>query len=126
MNILLTGAAGYIGSHAAVELLNTGHSIVVADNLSNSSARAIDRVREITGKDLVFYEIDVADKTALRRVFTENRIDAVMHFAGYKAVGESVEKPLMYYRNNLDTTLTLLECMEEAGCRRIIFSYVGS
>lgn len=122
MNILLTGAAGYIGSHAAVELLNTGHSIVVADDLSNSSAKALDRVREITGKDLVFYEIDVADKTALRRVFAENKIDAVMHFAGFKAVGESVEKPLMYYRNNLDTTLTLLECMEEADCRRIIFS----
>jgi len=122
MTVLLTGAAGYIGSHAAVELLRAGYDAVVADDLSNSSAKALDRVQQITGRSLRFYNIDVADKDALRRVFAENDIEAVMHFAGFKAVGESVAKPLMYYRNNLDTTLTLLECMEEADCRRIIFS----
>lgn len=120
--ILLTGAAGYIGSHTAVELIEAGRDIVIADNLYNSERSVIDRIGQITGVTPKFYELDVADKAALRRVFAENDITAVMHFAGYKAVGESVAKPVAYYRNNLDTTLTLLEVMAEFGCRRIIFS----
>ena len=122
MTVLLTGGAGYIGSHSAVELLAAGHEAVIADDLSNASEKAVARVEQISGKSVRFYQIDINDRSALRRVFAENRIDAVMHFAGFKAVGESVREPLKYYRNNLGSTLSLLQCMDEAGCRRIIFS----
>ncbi len=122
MNVLLTGGTGFIGSHTAVELIAAGHSVVIADNLANSSASVIDRIEQITGVRPKFYQIDVADKAALERVFSENELDAVVHFAGLKAVGESVAKPLLYYRNNLDTTLALLEVMSAHGCKRFIFS----
>ena len=122
MSILLTGGAGYIGSHTAVELLSAGYDVVIADDFSNSSPEAVKRVEEITKKSVALYRIDVADKPALRDLFSKESIEAVIHFAGFKAVGESVQKPLMYYRNNLDTTLTLLECMKEFGVSRIIFS----
>ncbi len=122
MTVLLTGGAGYIGSHSAVELLAAGHEAVIADDLSNASEKAVARVEQISGKSVRFYRIDINDRSALRRVFAENRIDAVMHFAGFKAVGESVREPLKYYHNNLGSTLSLLQCMDEAGCRRIIFS----
>ena len=120
--ILLTGATGYIGSHTAVELLNAGEEIVIVDDLSNSEASVIDRIGKITGKRPAFCQGDVADKALMASVFKQYPIDAVMHFAGFKAVGESVAKPLAYYRNNIDTTLTLLETMAEFGCRRFIFS----
>jgi len=120
--VLLTGAAGYIGSHTAVELLNAGEDAVIVDDLSNSEESVIDRIEKITGKRPVFYRGDVADKSLMLRVFQENKISAVMHFAGFKAVGESVEKPLAYYRNNIDTTLSLLETMARFGCGRFIFS----
>ncbi len=120
--ILLAGGAGYIGSHTAVELLNAGYEVVVADNYCNSSPEAIRRVEEITGKPVQLYEADIRDSERLTEIFRENKIDAVIHFAGLKAVGESVKKPLMYYRNNIDTTLTLLETMQAAGVRNIIFS----
>ena len=122
MTILLTGAAGYIGSHTAVELANAGYDPVVVDDLSNSNAVAVARCEEITGRTIPFYEADVADKDALRAIFAEVKPAAVMHFAGFKAVGESVQKPLMYYRNNLDTTLSLLEVMAEFGVGPFIFS----
>lgn len=120
--ILITGGAGYIGSHTCVELLADGHQLVVVDSLVNSSAVALDRVREITGRDMVFYKMDLCDRDGLSAIFEAHEIDAVIHFAGLKAVGESVGIPLRYYRNNLDSTLTLLEVMEKAGCRRIVFS----
>ncbi len=120
--ILLAGGAGYIGSHTAVELLEVGYDVIIADNYCNSSPVALDRVREITGKSLISYELDIKDKERLSAVFRENKIDAVIHFAGLKAVGESVREPLMYYRNNIDTTLSLLECMKEFGVNNIIFS----
>ncbi|MBQ8859884.1 MAG: UDP-glucose 4-epimerase GalE [Ruminococcus sp.] len=122
MKVLLTGGAGYIGSHTCVELLNSGYDVVIADNFDNSSEKVLDRIEKITGKTVTVYKIDVAEKEALRKVFSQCNIDAVIHFAGYKAVGESVEKPLMYYRNNLDTTLTLLEVMAEFGVKKIVFS----
>ena len=112
MNVLLAGGAGYIGSHTAVELLNAGHQVVIVDDYSNSSPEVIRRIEEITGKNVVSYEADVKDKEKMRHIFSENHIDCVIHFAGLKAVGESVRLPLKYYRNNIDTTLTLLECME--------------
>ena len=120
--ILLAGGAGYIGSHTAVELLEVGYDVIIADNYCNSSPVALDRVREITGKSLISYELDIKDKERLSAVFRENKIDAVIHFAGLKAVGESVREPLMYYRNNIDTTLSLLECMKKFGVNNIIFS----
>lgn len=122
MSILLTGGTGYIGSHTAVELLDNGFDIVIADNFSNSSAEVLDAIRKICGRSPVFYHCDVSDSASVERIFSENTIDAVIHFAGYKAVGESVSDPLMYYRNNLDTTLTLLEVMKKHGCRRFVFS----
>ena len=120
--VLLAGGAGYIGSHTAVELLENGYDIVVADDLSNSSEESLERVKKITGKDFPFYEADVCDKTALDKIFEENAIDAVIHFAGKKAVGESVAMPLEYYRINLNATLSLCESMIEHGVKNIIFS----
>lgn len=122
MAILLTGGAGYIGSHAAVECIDAGYDIIIADNFSNSTADIQGKLEQITGIKIPCYEIDVSDKKALRKLFSENNVDGVIHFAGYKVVGESVEKPLMYYRNNLDTVLTVLEVMREFGCTRIVFS----
>ena len=122
MRVLLAGGAGYIGSHTAVELLSRGHDVVVVDNFSNSSPEALKRVEEITGKRIVSYEADVKDADAMERVFSTQHIDVVIHFAGLKAVGKSVQKPLIYYRNNIDTTLTLLEKMREHGCHRFVFS----
>ena len=120
--ILVTGGAGYIGSHTLVELLGANHSVVVIDNLVNSSAKSLDRVREITGKDLTFYQGDISDAQLLEQIFSEQQVDAVIHFAGLKAVGESVKQPLRYYQNNLGGTLALLEAMQKHGCKRIIFS----
>ena len=114
MKILLTGGAGYIGSHTCVELLNAGYDVVVADDLSNAKKSVIGEIEKITKKKVSFYEIDVKDKEALDELFDKEKIDAVIHFAGFKAVGESVKKPLKYYRNNLDSTLSLLEVMENS------------
>ena len=122
MKILVTGGTGYIGSHTVVELLNANYDVVVIDNFSNSKPEVIESIRKITGKDITFYEGDVCDKELLRKIFKENEIEAVIHFAGYKAVGESVKKPLMYYHNNLFSTITLLEVMNEVGCKRFVFS----
>ena len=122
MKILLTGGTGYIGSHAAVELIEAGHDVVIVDNLYNSDESVLDRIEMITGVRPAFYPYDLTDKELVRTVFDENDFDGVMHFAGYKAVGESAEKPLMYYRNNLDTTLTLIEVMQEYDVKNIIFS----
>ena len=122
MAILLTGGAGFIGSHTAVELIEKGYDVVVIDNFYNSKPESLRRVEKITGKAVKLYEADVADREALETIFTENKIDAVIHFAGLKAVGESVKLPVLYYRNNLDTTLTLLETMKKYGCTRLIFS----
>ena len=122
MKVLLTGSCGYIGSHTLVELLDRGYEVVGIDNFSNSKREVIDNIKKITGKDFVFYEGDVCDKTILEKIFNENKIDIVIHFAGYKAVGESTLKPLMYYRNNIDSTLSLLEVMDEYNCHNFIFS----
>ena len=122
MKILVTGGAGYIGSHTCVELLNAGHEVIVLDNLSNSSEKSLDRVREIAGKDLVFYKGDIRDRACLEKIFSQDEIDAVIHFAGLKAVGESVEKPWEYYENNIAGTLTLVDVMRQNGCKNIIFS----
>ena len=122
MTVLLTGGAGYIGSHTAVELLNAGHNVVIADNYDNSNPIVAQRITQITGKPVKCYEADAADPAALERVFQENAIDSVIHFAGLKAVGESVRLPLDYYRNNLDSTLALLAAMEAHGVRQLIFS----
>lgn len=122
MSILLAGGAGYIGTHTCVEMLNAGYDIVVVDNYSNSQPEALRRVKELTGKDFPVYEVDVCDKAALSQVFDKEPIQAVIHFAGYKAVAESVAKPLMYYRNNLDSTLTLLEVMQAHGVKKMVFS----
>lgn len=122
MNILVTGGAGYIGSHTIVELLNNGHSIIVIDNLSNSSRESLDRVREITGKQLEFHEADLRDRDALDSIFNNHDIDAVIHFAGLKAVGESVARALYYYQNNLESTLTLLESMQKYDVKKLVFS----
>ena len=120
--ILLPGGAGFIGSHIAAELLDLGYGVVIVDDLSNARADVIDRLEKITGRRPVFYQADMADRAALDRVFAENSIDAVIHLAGFKAVGESVQKPIAYYRNNLDTTLTLLEAMAAHHVKRLIFS----
>lgn len=122
MKILVTGGTGYIGSHTAVELLNSGYEIVIIDNFSNSKSDVLDKIKLITNKDFKFYEGDVCNKDLLRKIFSENKIDAVIHFAGYKAVGESVKKPIMYYRNNIDSTLSLIEIMNEFNCKKIVFS----
>ena len=122
MTVLLTGGAGYIGSHTAVELLSAGHDVIIADNYANSSPIVAQRITQITGKPVKCYEADAADPAALERIFQENAIDSVIHFAGLKAVGESVRLPLDYYRNNLDSTLALLAAMEAHGVRQLIFS----
>ena len=122
MKILVTGGTGYIGSHTCVELLENNYEVVIIDNLSNSKKEVVDYIKEITKKDVTFYEGDVADKELVRKIFKENEIGAVIHFAGLKAVGESVKKPLLYYRNNIDTTLTLCEVMSEFNCKKIVFS----
>ena len=122
MQILVTGGAGYIGSHTCVQLLQAGHNIVVVDDFSNSHPLVLKRMETLAGQPIQFYKKDVRNKEALRRIFAETPFDAVIHFAGYKAVGESVEQPLRYYRNNLDTTLTLLEVMKEFQVHNIIFS----
>ena len=137
--ILVTGGAGFIGSHTCVEFLESGYEVVVLDNLSNSKEeslrrveqitgkkvtfkKALDRVEEITGKKLLFYETDMLDREGVRALFDAEQVEAVIHFAGYKAVGESVEKPLEYYENNLNGTFVLLAAMREAGCKRFVFS----
>lgn len=122
MSILTTGGAGYIGSHTCIELLKAGYDVVVVDNLDNSSEKSIERVEKITGKKIKFYKNDVRDREAMRKIFSENNIEAVIHFAGLKAVGESVAKPIEYYDNNLISTLVLLEVMREFGCKKIVFS----
>ena len=122
MAILVTGGAGYIGSHTCVELLNEGYEVVVVDNLSNSSAEALNRVEKITGKKVTFYEVDILDREGLIQVFEKEKIDSVIHFAGLKAVGESVRKPLEYYHNNITGTLILCDVMRQYGCKNIVFS----
>ena len=122
MKILVTGGTGYIGSHTVVELLNNNYEVVVIDNFSNSKPEVINKIKQITNKDFNFYEGDVCNKEILSKIFDENKIDAVIHFAGYKAVGESVKKPLIYYRNNLDSTISLLEIMNKYNCKKIVFS----
>jgi UDP-glucose 4-epimerase len=122
MRILVTGGAGYIGSHTCVELLNAGYEVTVVDNLSNSKEEAIKRVREITGKQFTFYKVDLLDKKALSKIFAKLKIDAVIHFAGLKAVGESVQIPLRYYHNNITGTLMLCEVMKEHNVKNIVFS----
>ena len=120
--VLVTGGAGYIGSHACVELLNAGYQVVVVDNLSNSKTESLSRVQQITGKALQFYQADIRDKQALAAIFAKETITAVMHFAGLKAVGESCQQPLMYYHNNVYGSLVLLEAMSEAGVKQLVFS----
>lgn len=123
MKILLTGGLGFIGSHTAVELLENGHEVVIADNLSNSKIEVLDKIKQITGKEAKFYQIDICEKDKLEKIFEENKdIFGVIHFAGYKAVGESVAKPLMYYENNLISTFNLLEVMQKYSCKNIVFS----
>ena len=122
MAILLPGGAGYIGSHTAVELLNAGKEIVIIDNFSNSKPEVLDKIKQITGKDFKFYEMDYSNKEELNKVFTENKIDAVLNFAGYKAVGESVQKPIEYYMNNISGALVLLDVMRAHNCKKFIFS----
>lgn len=122
MKILVTGGAGYIGSHTLVALLEAGHQAVVLDNYINSKPEALDRVRQITGQNFAQYEMDVRDAVGLQRIFYEHKIDATIHFAGLKAVGESVQKPLGYYENNIVSTLVLLEAMRKAGCYNLVFS----
>lgn len=122
MKILVTGGAGYIGSHTCVELLEAGYDVVVVDNLYNASEKSVDRVKEITGKDLAFYQADILDEEALDKIFEQEKIDAVIHFAGLKAVGESVAKPLEYYKNNITGTLILCDVMRKHNVKNIIFS----
>jgi UDP-glucose 4-epimerase len=122
MRILVTGGAGYIGSHTTLELLNAGYDVVIVDNLSNSKPESLRRVQEMTGKTVTFHEVDILDKEAMREVFGEAPVDAVIHFAALKAVGESVAQPLRYYQNNVTGTIALCEVMKEAGVRDIVFS----
>ncbi|MBW9154758.1 UDP-glucose 4-epimerase GalE [Clostridium estertheticum] len=122
MEILVTGGAGYIGSHTCVELLNSGYEVIVVDNLSNSKPESLKRVQEITGKHLKFYEVDILDRLALEKVFSENNIEAVIHFAGFKAVGESIKIPILYYNNNITGTLVLCEAMKRYNVKKLVFS----
>ena len=120
--ILVTGGAGFIGSHTCVELLNAGYEIAVIDNFCNSKPESLKRIKQITGKDFKFYEADLLDRDAVEKIFTENKIDAVIHFAGLKAVGESVAMPIEYYHNNIGSTLVLCDVMRKHGCKKIVFS----
>ena len=122
MNVLVTGGAGYIGSHTVVELINAGHEAIIEDDLANAKIKVVDRIETITGKRPAFYQADCADKAAMEQIFAANQVDAVIHFAAFKAVGESVKKPLMYFRNNLDSAMTMLEVMEQFGCKKFVFS----
>ena len=122
MSILLTGGAGYIGSHTAVELLNKGKELVIIDDFSNSNEKALEAIKKITGKDFKFYKMDYKDRENLEKVFEENKIDAVINFAGFKAVGESVQKPIEYYTNNVSGALVLLDTMRKYNCKKFIFS----
>ena len=122
MNILLTGGAGFIGSHTIIELVQKGHSVIVVDNFANSNPEALRRVGEIIGRDVPFVKADVRDRKAMMDIFANNKIDAVIHFAGLKSVGESVAKPLEYYENNMNATFVLLDVMRSNGCKNIIFS----
>ena len=122
MAILLPGGAGYIGSHTAVELLNARKEIIIVDNFSNSKPEVLDKIKQITGKDFKFYELDCLDRQALEKVFEENQIEAVINFAGFKAVGESVQKPIEYYTNNITGALTILDVMRKYNCKKFIFS----
>ncbi|MBW7458191.1 SDR family NAD(P)-dependent oxidoreductase, partial [Paenibacillus sepulcri] len=122
MAILVTGGAGYIGTHTCVELLEAGYDIIVVDNFANSSPEALNRVKEITGKSFRFYQLDVRDRSALEAVFARNQIDAAIHFAGLKAVGESVRSPLWYYEMNMISTLALCEVMSKYGVHKLVFS----
>ena len=121
MNVLVTGGAGYIGSHTCLQLLQEGYGVVVIDNLCNSNPKSLDRVRSLAGRDLRFYEGDVRDEALLTKIFRENEIGCVIHFAGLKAVGESVAKPWEYYDNNLNSTLVLTKVMKAAGVKKLIF-----
>ena len=120
--ILVTGGTGYIGSHAVTALIQSGYDVVVLDNLYNSNKAVLDRIETITGTKPKFYETDILDKEGLRKIFAENKIDAVIHFAGYKAVGESTEIPLTYYENNISGSINLYQAMAEAGCKTLVFS----
>ena len=122
MAILVTGGAGYIGSHTCIELISAGYEVVVVDNLVNSSEEAVKRVEKITGSKVPFYKVDILDAQGLEEVFTKEKIDSVIHFAGLKAVGESVQKPLEYYHNNITGTLILCDVMRKHGVKNIIFS----
>ena len=122
MKILVTGGAGYIGSHTCVELTEEGYEVVIVDNLYNASEKAVERIKEITGKDVVFYRADIRDYNAMNDIFAKEKPEAVIHFAGMKAVGESVSKPMEYYENNIGGTLTLCKAMRENGCKNMIFS----
>lgn len=122
MKILVTGGTGFIGSHTVVTLIEAGHDVVIVDNLVNSKRNVVTKIKRITGVTPLFYKVDVADKKRMHKVFSEHKFDAVIHFAGLKAVGESVQKPLMYYRNNIDSTLTLLELMKDFKVKNILFS----
>ncbi|MFS0596009.1 UDP-glucose 4-epimerase GalE [Peribacillus frigoritolerans] len=122
MNILVTGGAGYIGSHTSVALLEAGHTVIVADNLCNSKAETLDKVKQITKKEITFYQIDVTDKVSVDSVFSNHHIDGVIHFAGLKAVGESVDNPLAYYYNNIVSTMVLAKACQKYGVRRFVFS----
>lgn len=122
MTVLVTGGAGYIGSHTVIELLNSGNQVIIVDNFYNSQPEVLKRIKELSGKDFKFYEVDVLNKEDLTKVFEENKIDSVIHFAGYKAVGESVEKPLEYYHNNLTSTFILCEVMKKFGVKNLVFS----
>ena len=121
-NILVTGGAGFIGSHTCAALLDAGYSVVIADDFSNSKPQTLERIGEITGRDFVFCEADVTDRAAVARIFDENKIDGVIHFAGFKAVGESVEKPLEYYYNNLVSTIELAKACVTHGVKHFVFS----
>lgn len=122
MSVLVTGGAGYIGSHTAIELMENGYDVVIADNFCNSKAEVLNRIKTISQKDFAFYEADICDMDALRNIFKNEKIDSIIHFAGLKAVGESVQKPLEYFENNLISTLNLIHVMREFGCKNLVFS----
>ncbi|MFV0379959.1 MAG: UDP-glucose 4-epimerase GalE [Anaerorhabdus sp.] len=122
MNVLVTGGVGYIGSHTVIQLIEKGHDVVIVDNLVNSSVKVLDRIEKVSGKKVKFYEVDVVDTDKLREVFKENKIDACIHFAALKAVGESVKEPLKYYQNNINGTLSLIKVMNEFNCKKLIYS----